>query len=199
MMTTFRITLLAMVMSLGMSQVGSAGGLTATSYDLLNGELGGDVPNFFDDTYSGTGNRQTVKSPLSGGLGDLTDGVVATTNWNGQYLRYVGWYSIDPQVTFHFSSDVAIDNIRFHFDDAKFGGVFSPASVTIRSGTNSLTRSVVDPSGNGPFAFDFGSPGFAGRDFEITIFRSRDGSNNPYWVMVSEIEFTGTVVTSPVP
>ena len=78
-----------------------AGTLTPKSYDLPNGQLGGDVPNFFDDTYTGTGNKHAVLAPLTGGLGDLTDGVIATTNWNGQYLRYVGWDSIDPKISFH--------------------------------------------------------------------------------------------------
>ena len=75
--------------------------LHPTSYDLPNGQLGGDVPNFFDDTYTGTGNKHAVLAPLTGGLGDLTDGVIATTNWNGQYLRYVGWASMERHHYLH--------------------------------------------------------------------------------------------------
>ena len=168
------------------------------SYDLLNGQLGGDVPNFFDDTYTGTGNKHAVLAPLTGGLGDLTDGVIATTNWNGQYLRYVGWDSIDPKITFHFQNQVTLDDVRFYFDDAEFGGVENPAGVTISNGTTSLFAPVSDPPGNAPFVFDFNTHGLSGTDFDVTLHRT--SVNGAYrWVMVSEVQFTGTEGTASVP
>lgn len=60
-----------------------AGVIHPVSYDLPNGQLGGDVPNFFDDTYSGSGDKSTPLAALTNGLGDLTDDLVATTNWEG--------------------------------------------------------------------------------------------------------------------
>ena len=172
-----------------------AGTLTPKSYDLPNGQLGGDVPNFFDDTYTGTGNKHAVLAPLTGGLGDLTDGVIATTNWNGQYLRYVGWDSIDPKISFHFENSVSLDNVRFYFDDAEFGGVDNPAGVTISNGTTSLFAAVSDPPGSAPFVFDFNTHGLSGADFDVTIHRN----GAPKWVMVSEVQFTGTQGTAAVP
>ena len=172
--------------------------LNPKSYDLLNGQLGGDVPNFFDDTYTGTGNKHAVLAPLTGGLGDLTDGVIATTNWNGQYLRYVGWASIDPKITFHFQNQVSLDDVRFYFDDAEFGGVENPAGVTISNGTTSLFAPVSDPPGNAPFVFDFNTHGLSGTDFDVTLHRTFVNGGNR-WVMVSEVQFTGTEGTASVP
>ena len=172
--------------------------LHPTSYDLPNGQLGGDVPNFFDDTYTGTGNKHAVLAPLTGGLGDLTDGVIATTNWNGQYLRYVGWASIDPKITFHFQNQVSLDDVKFYFDDAEFGGVDNPAGVTISNGTTSLFAPVSDPPGNAPFVFDFNTHGLSGTDFDVTLHRTFVNGGER-WVMVSEVQFTGTQGTASVP
>ena len=169
--------------------------LHPTSYDLPNGQLGGDVPNFFDDTYTGTGDKHAVLAPLTGGLGDLTDGVIANTNWSGQYLQYVGWHSIDPKITFHFQNTVSLDDVKFYFDDAEFGGVDNPAGVTISNGTTSLFAAVSDPPGSAPFVFDFNTHGLSGADFDVTIHRN----GAPKWVMVSEVQFTGTQGTAAVP
>jgi hypothetical protein len=50
--------------------------LMPASYDMLNGESGSYT--YYDDTYDGDGDTGTPLAPLSNGLGDLTDGVIAT-------------------------------------------------------------------------------------------------------------------------
>lgn len=171
-----------------------AGVIHPISYDLPNGQLGGDVPNFFDDTYSGSGDKSTPLAALTNGLGDLTDDVVATTNWGGQYLRYVGWHAIDPVIRFRFSSPVDLDSVHFYFDDAEYGGVENPSGVTISNGNTSLYRSVADPIGNAPFIFEFNNVGLSGSQFDVTLHRKTG-----YWVMVSEIDFYGAPSNGEVP
>ncbi|HOL64289.1 MAG TPA: PEP-CTERM sorting domain-containing protein [Accumulibacter sp.] len=157
-----------------------------SSYDMSNGNSG--AYNYWDDTYSGSGSRTTDGAALSGGKGDLTDGVVATDNWyvveapNGPG-PYVGW-TIDPTIHFHFAGVVNIQNISFSFDDSNgSGGVGAPASVVI-GGTTYL---VTDPSGSAPFQFDVGTLNLNVADLDITINRA----SNP-WVFVSEIAFDGS-------
>lgn len=164
------------------------------SYDLPNGQLGGDVPNFFDDIFTGSGNKTTPLASLANGLGDLTDDVVATTNWRGQYLRYIGWHAIDPQIRFRFEKNTLLDSVHFYFDDAEYGGVDNPAGVTISNGLTSEFRTVSDPVGTAPFRFEFNNLGMSGSVFDITLHR-RTG----YWVMVSEIDFYGSQPTGEVP
>lgn len=47
--------------------------------------------SYFDDSYSGSGSTATPYSALSGGLGDLTDGITTLQNWNTNPGPYVGW------------------------------------------------------------------------------------------------------------
>ena len=76
--------------------------VTPTSYDMPNGYTGSY--EYWDESYTGSGNTAADGDPLSGGLGDLTDGVVASDNW---YVveaplgpgPYVGW-TIDPTISF---------------------------------------------------------------------------------------------------
>lgn len=162
-----------------------AGKLQPASYDIPNGQLGGDVPNFFDDTYTGSGAKTTPLAPLTGGLGDLTDGVIATGGWGSQHVAYVGWAALDPTLTFRFPNNVTLTNVRFYFDDAEYGGVDNPAGVTISSGGKSQSASIADPAGNAPFVFDF-PVSLTGSTFDIVPQR-----NTGRWVMLSEVQFTG--------
>lgn len=168
---------------------GTAGAVQVNpvSYDMPNGSSG--TFDYFDDTYSGAGCTTCSSSPLSGGLGQLTDGVIATQNWNIVEAPagpgpYVGWAEFNPTITFHFGSSVAVDSVTFHFDDSGFGLVFAPASVTI----GATTYNVIDPVGTDPFAFTVSGLGFVGSDLSVTINRTNS------WSFVSEITFQ-----SPVP
>lgn len=84
------ISVCACVVYAGAAQ---AGQIAPVSYDMLNGETGSFT--YYDETYNGSGNPQGTLSALSGGLGDLTDGVIASQNWNVAEQAangpYVGW------------------------------------------------------------------------------------------------------------
>ena len=56
-----------------------AGLISVDSYSMLNGSRGSFT--YFDDNYTGTGNTQGINAPLSGGVGKLTDGVIANQIW----------------------------------------------------------------------------------------------------------------------
>lgn len=168
---------------------GTAGAVQVNpvSYDMPNGSAG--TFDYFDDTYNGAGCTTCSLSPLSGGLGQLTDGVIATQNWNIVEAPagpgpYVGWMDINPTITFHFGSSVAVDSVTFHFDDSGFGLVSAPASVTI----GATTYNVINPVGTDPFAFTVSGLGFVGTDMSVQINRTNS------WSFVSEITFQ-----SPVP
>lgn len=168
---------------------GTAGAVQVNpvSYDMPNGSQG--AYDYFDDTYNGAGCITCASAALSGGLGQLTDGVIPTENWNIVEAPagpgpYVGWSDFNPTITFHFGSSVAVDSVTFHFDDSGFGLVAAPASVTI----GATTYNVIDPVGTDPFAFTVSGLGFVGSDLSVTINRTNS------WSFLSEVTFQ-----SPVP
>ncbi|MBL8397619.1 MAG: PEP-CTERM sorting domain-containing protein [Candidatus Accumulibacter sp.] len=181
-----KVVLKLAVASLAASAFGAAiaAPLTVASYDMLNGNTGSY--NYWDDTYSGTGAIGTNNAPLSGGKGDLTDGVVANNNWFVTEAPvgpgpYVGW-TIDPTIHFHFGGLVNIQKVSFNFDDSNgAGGVSAPRSVQI-AGT---TYGVADPSGDAPFQFDVVGLNLNVADLQIAIQRANA------WVFISEISFDG--------
>lgn len=157
------------------------------SYDMSNGVSG--TYQYWDDSYSGSGCITCDGSPLSGGRGDLTDGVIASSNWQIAEAPagagpYVGWTNFNPTISFHFGQTVSIGSVTVYMDDSQFGGVVAPASVVI----GSTTYPVIDPAGTAPFAFTVTGLNFVGSDLNVTINR------NGQWTFVSEIQFQ-----SPVP
>lgn len=161
-----------------------AAAVTPLSYDMLNGNTGSY--NYWDEIYSGAGCTTCDNAALTGGLGDLTDGVVASDNWfvteapagNGPY---VGW-TIDPLITFHFAAGTSIDSIRIDFDDSDgAGGVSVPGSFDI-NGVNYL---VPEPAGSAPSFFTVSGLGFLGDTFTLQANRKNS------WVMLSEVTFVG--------
>jgi hypothetical protein len=156
-------------------------------YDLLNGETG--TYTYFDDAYDGDGDNSVPLEPLSNGLGDLTDGVIATQHWNVAHGPYVGWVSVDPTITFHFGETVNIDVLVLHLDDSGGGGgVYVPDDVTITMGDQTLVFPCSDPPGAEPFAFTLEDLGLSGDTLGLTL---SDYSTSGY-MMLSEVEFYGT-------
>lgn len=153
-----------------------------TSYSMPNGVSG--AFSYFDDSYNGAGCVTCAGSALSGGKGDLTDGVLATANWFTTPAPWVGWNS-SPTITFQFAGTVSIDTVTLRFDDSNgSGGVSAPGSVTI-AGQNFI---VTDPVSSAPFDFAVTGLAFSGSSLPITI--NRVGSN---WVMLSEVRFSTAV------
>jgi len=161
-----------------------------TSYDTPNGYTG--AYTYWDESYSGAGDTTVDGASLTGGLGDLTDGVVASDNWF--FLEsppgpgpYVGW-NIDPTITFHFASAVDFETVRIYFDDSDgAGGVSAPSSVAI----NGTSFSVADPAGFAPFFVDFALSGVPTDQLSIQLMRSN------VWVFASEFTFTARAVPEP--
>jgi hypothetical protein len=160
------------------------------TYDMLNGESGSYT--YYDDTYDGDGDNDQPLAPLTNGLGDLTDGVIATEHWNSTPVPYVGWVSIDPTITFHFAEPVSIEAVTLHLDDSGGGGgVHPPTDVTITVNETTLVFPCSDPPGDEPFAFNCSDLGLFGDLLELTI---ADYSTSGY-MMLSEVEFFGAPQT----
>ncbi|MGD8451975.1 MAG: C25 family cysteine peptidase [Phycisphaerae bacterium] len=160
--------------------------LMPASYDMLNGETGRYT--YYDDAYDGDGNNQQALAPLSGGLGDLTDGVIATQDWDTTPLPYVGWQTVDPTITFHFAQWVNVSKVTLHLDDSNGnGGVYPPEDVTFVMGGETLQFDVPDPAAGTPFAATFEGLDLMGDTLEMTI---ADHSSSRYF-MLSEVEIYG--------
>lgn len=161
-----------------------------TDYSMVNGNTGSYW--YFDDSYSGTGNKQQSGALLSGGTGDLTDGVIAAQNWQhveapaGPYGPYVGWLSRNPTITFNFAQTFDFVSATFHLDDANgYGGVSLPSSISIdyAGAPAPLTEAVTDPVGSAPLAHDFDLSGVTTNSLVVTLNRKNS------WVFLSEVEF----------
>ena len=144
-------TFCALLLLAGLSTSASGAQIFATSYDLYNGGIAGyGNVTLYDDKYNGSGSNTTPYAYLSGGLGDLTDGIAATQNWSDcgggspcvvPNAPYVGWnenYLSSPSVTFHFAPNTKIGevdismNYGYHANPVDFlmGGVPETRTVT---------------------------------------------------------------------
>jgi hypothetical protein len=162
-----------------------------TSYDTLNGNTG--TYEYWDETYSGAGCVICDNALLTGGLGDLTDGIVAPDNWfvveappgNG---LYVGW-TLDPLITFHFAPGTTINGVTVYLDDSDgAGGVSAPSGLRI----NGQLFNIAEPAGSAPFAFTVSGLNVAG-DLQLELLR------NNQWVFASEVQFDGAGGGAAVP
>ena len=177
-----------------------------SSYDMNNGHgvTSSGSFNYWDLEYTGSGATNVDNAPLSGGLGNLTDGVVTAQNWfNVENLAgtgpYVGWRSAvlpDLSMTFHFPGLVDIDTIRIHADDsAGAGGVSLPSSAIFTWAGGSAALPISDPDlGTGPSWLEFSMLGISGVD-SLTV---QLGYLNE-WIFVDEVAFDGALAPVPEP
>ena len=99
---------------------------------------------YHDDTYSNGGCSENVACdyiPLSGGSGQLQDGVIATQNWNivetpagpGPYVGWLSTAGVNPvEIVFHFDKPRLLDRILVYSDDSdNNGGVDNPSKVEL--------------------------------------------------------------------
>ena len=170
--------------------------LVPLNYDMLNGngQASGGSYNYWDKFYTGTGNTLQDNAPLSGGLGDLTDGFVTNQNWfyvenSAGTGPYVGWRNLNPVITFHFSGVGSYSQIDIHVDDMGYGGVSAPVSITVSDGSITNLFPVADPGFAGPpfwVDLDVSGLGLSGDTIFITLNR------NTEWVFADEVQFLGT-------
>lgn len=190
---------LATAVTLGLSGVRAAP-ITVASYDMLNGQgtAIGATYDYWDDSYNGTGSTTTDLASLTGGTGDLTDGIISTNNF---YVTeppagpgpYVGWFTIDPLISFYFGGIVTINSVTLHLDDSNgigTGQVNPPSSVTI-GGTN---YAITDPTSGDPLAFTVSGLGLTVSSLDIQLFRQ-----SSRWVFLSEVQFDDGLVSSIIP
>jgi PEP-CTERM motif len=177
-----------------------------SGYDMNNGHgvASSGSFNYWDLEYTGIGATNVDNAPLSGGLGNLTDGVVTTQNWldveNAAGTGpYVGWrHAVLPELsmTFHFAGLVDIDTIRIHADDSGgLGGVQLPSDALFTWAGGSALFSVTDPDpGTAPSWLEFSPIGITGVE-SLTV---QLGYLNE-WIFLDEIAFSGTLAPAPEP
>ena len=168
----------------------SAASVSPVSYSMQNGETGSYT--YWDDSYNAPGAPTTTsKAFLSGGVGDLTDGVIATQNWNSTPGPYVGWVSISPRISFFFGQVWDFTSVTFHFDDSNgTGGVRTPQKVEVN---DSFLSYVTDPGGSAPIAHTINLASVAPTNTLVfDIF-----AQNSSWIMLSEVTFDAAPVPIP--
>jgi PEP-CTERM motif len=167
----------------------------STGYDTPNGDgqASTGTYNYWDKNYSGAGATTTDGAALTGGSGDLTDGVVATDFWynvenvagTGPYVGWVREATLNPLVTFYFAGSPAINAINIHLDNSGAGGVFSPSSIFVDGIAQAFT---------GPALGSIGWASIGGLNLtggSHTIQFNQGGPTN--WTFVSEVTFSGAI------
>jgi PEP-CTERM motif len=184
--------------SVSMAAPAHAAQVFATSYSMPNGDgrASGGTFNYWDLNYSGSGSTTTDGAALTGGLGDLTDGVIATNFWfNVENAAgtgpYVGWRksnTSNPLVTFNFAGAPVIDEVKFYIDDSGAGGVFAPSAILIDGLATSYTNTGVTGS---LLTVNLTGLDLTGGSHTVQFL------NSPDWIFVSEIQFFSNAVPEP--
>ena len=178
-----------------------AGGimLTPVSYAMQNGQSGAN--SYRDDTYGGpnaTGNPAVNGSSLAGGLGQLTDNTIGTDDiFDNTSFEWVGWFNIQPVVTFDFGSVVSIDSIGVHAasNSRLFGDVDLPGMITITFSndgvnfSNTALRTTSDEERANPSSQWLDRAFTSSRSARYVRVSFTDGDQP--WVFLSEFRFVG--------
>jgi hypothetical protein len=197
--------LLAVLAGLSLANAAYAYPLSAVSYDMPNGsgQANSGSYNYWDLSYNGSGATTVDAAPLTGGVGDITDGTIATDNWYNVENAvgtgpYVGWRNTvtpNPTIVFHFTPSpldiVEFLSLTLYLDDANgTGGVKPPSQIRIRVGSGvDEYIPVADPVGGAPFALNIDLHHQLGDDLEVQLF------NQDEWVFLSEASFDGLIIT----
>ncbi len=142
--------------------------LPIISYAMENGDAGGQ--SYFDDTYGGpgaTGNPNVAGSFLSGGLGQLTNGLFASAS-DIFDDEWVGWNFIQPTITVDLGTPRSINSVSFHASNLSplYNDVGAPGSANLSYSQDNVnftslgpySTSAADRSGDDPrwVSFPFG-------------------------------------------
>jgi hypothetical protein len=157
-----------------------------------HGQANGGSFNYWDRDYNGTGNTTQDDAPLTGGVGDLTDGFAAPDFWfdveNGAGTGpYVGWVSsrrANPAVQFNFSMDWTVEEIRVHVDNSLSGGVVQPLAYLVNGNAWAFTPLAQNTIG---WITLTGAP-VTGSSVSLTFLNQ----TFEHWIFVSEVELIGT-------
>lgn len=168
-----------------------AGPINPTVYSMLNGESG--LYSYWDTAYPDPDNTSNL-GLLTGGLGELTDGIKSPDSWFPSPNNpgpWVAWQTIDPSLTFSFAQSNSFNSITVHVDDPDGdGGVNLPAELRVTIGGNLQTFGFTD-LGSGPRDYTFALGGAIGSMAEVQFVRGAE------WVFVDEVSFDGSGVPEP--
>lgn len=155
-----------------------------------------------DDSYSG----QRSGGLLSGGEGDLTDGIknrmVGGGYWN--WSPYVMWDGVSPVLTFDLGARHDVVSVRGYFNFYPVAAVMIPASVQIRFSDDGVQFGAVrqrlfsdaerSPGGNDSTpSYELLTLAGQGRYVELTL------TTPGRWIALSEVEFIGAPSAVPEP
>lgn len=200
------LTVLTLLVACAVAGSAWSATLAPSSYDMHNGHgtASGGSFNYWDLAYSGSGSTTTDDALLSAGLGDLSDGVITTQNWNvAENLAgtgpYVGWRAgVLPgpvSITFNFAAAVTVDTISIHADDSQGnGGVSLPSAVQFSwAGGSSAVFAVTDPDPTAAPSWLV----FSGLNIPATPWVGVALSYGDEWVFVDEVTFDSAPVPEP--
>ena len=195
---------LAVAVITGVCGVAQSAPLTVASYDMPNGSgtnSGGSF-NYWDRSYTGFGSTITDGALLSGGTGDLTDGLITNQNWLSVENAagtgpYVGWRSLrtpNPVVRFDFGGTAQVNTITVHMDDSNgLGGVTPPLSIDLSTdGISFAPNAIADPASGAPFSVTLPVNASTGQLFVRFAHRSE-------WLFIDEVSFDGVPSSVPEP
>ena len=116
------------------------------SYSMVNGEF----DPYYDETYSVPTNANTPQGELVGGLGQLSDGVVggdySFDYGNRAGFEWVGWYGVEPSITFDFGDVRTFSKVAIHSSNTQQGtgvNLWGTASVTFSDDGETFVNPVV--------------------------------------------------------
>ena len=194
MRATLNLRVLGALAAAALATPAGAVQLFATSYDTPNGDgqAHSGAFNYWDVNYTGAGAKTTDGAPLSGGLGDLTDGVIASDFWfnvenvagTGPYVGWRGDFGVhNPLVTFHFAGPLTINSIAIHLDNSLAGGVGTPDQILLDGVAHAFT---------GPAAGTIGTVTFDGLNLVGPTHTVQFVQDTTFvWTFVSEVSFFG--------
>ena len=160
--------------------------VAVTSYDMPNGDSG--TYHYWDLNYTGTGSTTTDGAALSGGVGDLTDGVIASDFWynvensagSGPYVGWVHSVTPNPLITFNFAGNNVINSIAIHIDNSFVGGVSAPAKILVDGIDTAFTAPAAGTIG----MINITGLNLTGNSHTIQFEQAQSG-----WTFVSEVTF----------
>lgn len=194
----FTITPLTLCALAGIPAIAHADIVPVHSYDMINGRSG--FQRYIDETYNGMGNPLVDSSFLSGGTGQLTDGVVGGNDIlaNGSF-EWLGWFEVQPSIRFDFGQPARLDTFSVHAASVSFfGDVDLPGTITIDFSddgvnfANPIVRTTTRPERDNPLSqwIDTDLGGVTAR-YARAFFTDGDQP----WIFLSETQFTGVLPT----
>jgi hypothetical protein len=194
-------------LALGCAEAARADILSVLDYSTPNGQSG--FTTYHDDTYNGSGNPNVDGSALSGGTGQLTDGVLGTDNiFDNGTFDWIGWQSIQPTITFHLAQPSVLDTLSFRsanessmFNDvAVFGGANVSFSNDGTTFFGNFTYNTPDSDRTGDQSRWVDIPlGQATASFvRVQLLDGvKVGEGLKPWIFISEAQVLGTAVPEP--